>query len=160
MRPDEMQARTSTEARNDLIYQIRLHELHATLFRRLKWLASLVSLLAGASAVTSWVQSQPGGVFVAGLVVTITGVLDILGRWEERGAAHRAWRRQFAEILAEAPVLSDEDLHAAYVRAEASVDDTLRSLERVAYNDAMRSLGLYTRRVWEWPSNWLMRLFV
>jgi len=56
--------------------------------------------------------------------------------------------------------MTEEQLHAAYVRAEASVDDTLRSLERVAYNDAMQSLGLYSRKCRECPLNWIMRAFV
>ncbi len=131
--------RTEEEVCLDIEYSRRLHELHCKLFRRLRWLAVLVSLAAGASAVTDLVRMVPGGVLLAAGIVTFMTIVDAISHWEERAAQHNLWRRQFARLAAQAEGMSYEDLQRAYKTLDAEVDDVLRILETIAYNDVERA---------------------
>jgi hypothetical protein len=138
----EMQnSRSKYEAVLDIRYGIRLHFLHARLYRNLRTGAAIVSLLAGSAAIVSVLQAIPHGVLAAGIIVAVASSGDIVFRWAEKAADHDVLRRRLAQLLAGAPELSLEALDSERARCEADEDDEIESLRVLAYNDNLRSNG-------------------
>ncbi len=138
----EMQdIRSKYEAILDLRYDMRLHFLHARLYRHLRAGAAILSLLAGSAAIVSVLQTLPGGLLVAGVVVAAASAADILFRWAEKAAHHDVLRRRLAEILSRESELSLEALDSELARYEVEADDEIESLRVPAYNDNLRSNG-------------------
>jgi hypothetical protein len=133
--------RTKAEAILDIRYGIRLHFLHARLYRRLRAGAAIASLLAGSAAMVSVLQAVPGGLLAAGICVAVASGADIVFGWAEKAARHNVLRRQLADLLARVSKLSFEDIDSELARYEAEADDEIEALRLPAFNDNVRSNG-------------------
>ena len=135
--------RTTFEARLDASYGVRLHELHARLFRRLRWIISGISLL---SATAVFAPVFGGDAFVgkvgAALVVLFT-IIDAISGLPERIAAHELQRGRFLDLLGKTSDASPlGDIDSVYHQIERAYATEFDSLAEVAFNDNLRRHGL------------------
>lgn len=136
----EQRARTVGEAKLDAFYHARLHELHARLYRRLRYAVVILSLLAGSSAFAAAMASHGLLAGVSGFVVALLTFVDIAVDFAGKGLAHTSQRKRYLELIRSNPAQLD-----AYDKQLAKIaeDDPgeIESLRVPAYNDNVRSNG-------------------
>jgi hypothetical protein len=147
--------RTKSEALLDLRYQIRLHFLHARLFRRFRAFSAILSLGAGSAALISALQGSPRALAALGIIVALVSAADVVLHWSERAATHSIWQRDLSDLLARSTPMTLEDLDSEMTRLIGPIDDEIESLRVPAFNDNVRSNG---HEDWVRPESLLQRL--
>lgn len=127
--------RTHYEATLDVRFAIEWNALNARLFRRVDALLKGLSLLLGSAAFGAWMAAAPQWSGLAGLLVALVTILDVVLAPGKKACAHDEARRQFNALAVRAPGLPLADLDAALetlrVECTAGGVDALRA---VAYN--------------------------
>jgi hypothetical protein len=134
-------ARTLPDAVSELRYALRFGELNERLWRRLETTLNLFSALGGSAAVGAVAGQSDVLTLAAGLVMAITGALQLVLRPGERAAAFRTTRRDLLGLESKAWSLSVTDLDATMHRIEADAPDGFAALAQPAWNDCVRRLG-------------------
>jgi len=132
------QPRTKGEAILEIKYQLQLHSLHQRLYRRLRFLVAFLSLALGSSAIVGIISPQPWLVAGAGIIIAALTIVDSLCQWSEMSARHASWRRDMATLLANSGDLDLKEIDRAIAHHYGEVDDEVRALSYIAYNDVVR----------------------
>lgn len=148
-------SRSKSEAILDVRYEIRLHFLHARLYRRLQSAAAILALLAGSASITPLLQGLPHGVLVAGVLVAVFAACDLVFRWSDKAAHHHELRRRLTELLERTPDLDVAGIDRELARIDVDDSDEIESLRIPAYNDNLRSNGYED---WVRPMSFMARL--
>jgi hypothetical protein len=141
---DDTYERSIEEAKLDLDYAIRLAELHARLYGRMKKATVFVSLLAGTAAVTSLISHSAIVVTISAIVVAVMSAADVVYDLGAMATAHDRDRRRFLKLRAVIDSLTLQAFDAKFSRICADVAPTLESLRNVARNDNLSRHGRYS----------------
>lgn len=133
--------RTKGEALLDISYGARLHFLHCRLYRRIRSVLTITSLIAGTSAFAMAMSLLPAAVGLMGIVVAACSIIDAQCNFAERAMRHAQWRVAALELLARAEPMTLAEVDAAWLKLRAGIDDEIESLRTVAMNDNLRAKG-------------------
>lgn len=132
---------TKAEAVLQLRYNIRCHELHRRLYRRVQLSMSFASIAAGSAALLPVWQQMPGGLLISGIAVAVIGALGALSGLPEAAARRDTACRDLNRVLAgvSAPDVTKEQIDAAITASPH--EDHIEALRYVAWHDVLRSGG-------------------
>jgi len=134
--------RSKDEPVREIRYSIRVHFLHRRLYRRIRYLFGFIALAASSSVIVEAIAHRPRAVFVVGLVVAATGLLDLLFDFAEHAAQHGAWGQEFSDLLARQSALTVDELDSGIAEIEGDAEIDVEALRTVAWNDTLKELGL------------------
>lgn len=134
--------RTKDEAIRGVKYQERLHLLHCRFYKNIRAVLTIISLASGSAAITAALQSVPGGVAGAALLVASMTIIDAVGNFSDKAAKHNLWRRTAALLVARSDPMDLAVIDAERNQLIADADDEIESLRAVAWNDVLRSEGM------------------
>lgn len=133
--------RTKNEALFDARYGFRFNDMNATLYRRLDFMLSLVSLSGGAAVFGSAVGGSGTLGAFAGSAITLAGLLAHLIRPSEKAIEHTFAKKSYAELDATSHEMSLEAFDARLRRLQADAPTGIRALAQPAYNATAMSNG-------------------
>lgn len=133
--------RTLYEAKLDVDFAVRLALLHERLYGRIKKLITVVNLLAGTTAVASLIEYSATLSAVAGAVVAVTSILDLVYDYGGKAAAHCKDRRAYLDLLGRADRLTPERLDARFAMLNRESTIALECLAMPAYNHNLARHG-------------------
>jgi len=125
---------------------VRYHRRRAAFLERVNLLMTLVTVAAGAGIFVTLAASVRGFAEVAGLVVAIIGVIQMVYSPEASAAKHRTWLKRWSGILAEirsSDTPSKTQLASWNKRQqeiEAECVGELNALKTDCFNRTMRAL--------------------
>lgn len=135
----------------DIRYAIRLNELHRRWYRKLKFITSMLSLLAGSAALATIFGAAPIISVVAAVVVAACGFADLLGQWSDKASRRCEYIRAYQGLLSSQ--LTDGQMQDGLEKVYAMVSDhDIEALRTVAYNDTSLS--------WGWDHNVIPETFM
>lgn len=151
--------RTKYEAELDLDFAIRLSELHARMFSRFKRGALLINLIAGSAAFVTLFGSSGLIAGIAGLVVAITSMVDLIWDFGHCAARHQGDREAFLKLRSRQVRLSMEQLDAELDRLRAKAAPTIDALSKPAFNSNLarhsRPECMVSLNAWEKFVDWI-----
>ncbi|MFK3845139.1 MULTISPECIES: hypothetical protein [Stenotrophomonas] len=138
---DDRQERSKVEVSNDLAYEIRLHERHARLYRRVRATLAFIALCGGASAFAN-LFAQPAWLSgIGGVLIASCAFLDVVFDYSGKAVAHDSFRRKALALQARASALSFEQMDAALSTLSQEDPGSIESLRRPAFHDMLRTRG-------------------
>lgn len=107
--------------RHEARYAQRLCERTARFYRRAETAATFLTVLGGSAVLTATTEWAPAWVpSVGAVLMAVIGAAALAVRPADRAAQNEGDVRKYAELLHEAPGLSDEALAAALAKARVS----------------------------------------
>lgn len=156
---DATYERSLYEATLDLDYAIRVSQLHARLFTRLKRTITAITLLAGSAAFVALFGASRTFAGLGGLVVAVLSTIDLVWDFGAIAAAHQRDKEALLKLRSRLPALSLEMLDSKFDLLRASCADCLAALAKPAYNDNVRRHGRESSVLqltrWERLVHWL-----
>lgn len=134
--------RTHYEATLDVRYAIHWNTLNERLHRHIDAALKFCVLLLGSTAFGAYFVARPELSALAGLLMAIFTIVDVVAAPGRKACAFSEARRRFIDLNARAPALSLEALDLALERLRGECTSAgVRALEPVAYNDNLLASG-------------------
>jgi len=139
---------------------VRYHERRAAFFLSLDRINGIVSLSAGAGAVSSALSARPDLAAVAGGIVAVSNIINVVVGSSRMAALHRELRGRFIDLerrVQRAPKTEEalQECTDERLRIEQEEPPIVGALEMLCYNEEARAEGNFehVRRM-----DWLHKL--
>ena len=99
MQEPRIYERTIYEARLDIAYGQRFHELNERFFRHVDFAFGFVGLFGGAAVFSATIGQWPAIAVISSALVAAGAIIERLIRPVDAAAMHRQWREKFADLL-------------------------------------------------------------
>lgn len=129
------------ELDNEIAYSIVFNEANARVFGTLKSAVTAAGLVAGTAAVAGLIAASPGLVVLAGLLVAVISVAEIVLRVGDQAAHFRQAARAMRLLQQRSDAMSVADGLRQLRGLRADFDGGLTSLEAYAWNRMCEQRG-------------------
>ncbi|MEH6413832.1 hypothetical protein [Pseudomonas sp. CGJS7] len=125
----------------DIDYAVCFSEANCRLFTRLKKVFVLINLLAGSAAMTTLLSKNATIAAIAGIVVAMISMIDLVYDPGAAAAAHMRDKQAFLSLRSRYSRLSLEGGDSELAKIKMSATHGLQSLARPAHNENLRHHG-------------------
>lgn len=136
-------ARTRSQGMMDIDYSIRLYELHARFYRRLRKLFTFISLASGTAVVATVLNANTTAALIISALLALLPIVENIIDPSGKAVFYDLYRKRFCELRArvvnEKADIDQIDTGLSELYAEPS--DDIEALRRVALRDNLRAYG-------------------
>lgn len=133
--------RNTIEASNDLAYEIRLHERHIRLYRKIRQSLALIALCGGGSAFANMFVDRPLLGAIGGAVVAASAYCAIAFNLESKVVAHDTYRKLALDLQARETGISIDQFDSELSKLSRDDPGAIEALRQPAHNDMLRTRG-------------------